>query len=65
MKKGDLVKYRTDISWFGDNVGYGIVLKDLKSGELLEIYWMDKDPRYSDHIFEDPNKMEIYSKKSE
>ena len=65
MKKGDLVKYKKDISWFGDNVGYGIVLKDLISGELLEIYWVDKDPRYSDHIWENPNKMEIYSKRSE
>jgi len=65
MKKGDLVKYRKDISWFGDDVGYGIVLKDHIAGELLKIYWMDKDPYYSCHISEDPNKMEIYSKKSE
>jgi len=70
MKKGDLVIYKDDALWYntsqGSTIGYGIVLKDLKSGELLEIYWMDRDhPHHSDHIFEDPNKMKIYSKKSE
>ena len=69
MKKGDLVIYKENALWYdtpqGSTIGYGIVLKDLKSGELLEIYWMDKDPHHSDHIFENPNKMKIYSKKSE
>ena len=69
MKKGDLVIYKDDALWYntsqGSTIGYGIVLKDLKSGELLEIYWMDKDPYYSCHIFENPDKMKIYSKKSE
>ena len=65
MKKGDLVKYKTDALWMGDDAGYGIVLKDLRLGELLYIYWMDKDPYYSCHIFENPDKMKIYSKKSE
>lgn len=62
MKKGDLVKYKADYLWMGDNIGYGIVLKDLILGELLHIYWVDRDPHYSCHISEDPNKMEIYSK---
>ena len=62
MKKGDLVKYKTDALWMGDTAGYGILLKDLRLGELLHIYWIDKDPYYSSHIYEDPRKMEIYSK---
>ena len=70
MKKGDLVIYKENALWYdtpqGSTIGYGIVLKDLKTGGLLEIYWMDKlNPCHSSHIFEDPRKMEIYSKKSE
>ena len=60
MKVGDLVKYKH----CPENPRYGIILKkdeDRLTYYNLLIYWINKDPRYNNHVWERKGVLEVIS----
>ena len=58
MKVGDLVRYKN-----APENGYGIVLNKDEESPIynLFIYWISKDPKYNDYVWEREHWLEAIS----
>ena len=57
MKVGDLVKYKDH-----PEGGYGIILnQDGENFYNILLYWINKDPKYNDYIWESQSVLEVIS----